>query len=75
MSEFHFCVRKGKLTRREQLQRERVAKKHGATHVYADIPGTGLQSWFAARNWGDASNNALARAVQLELEQLGEVLR
>ena len=73
MSEFFFCVHQGPLTHNEQLQRERVAAKHGATHVYATIPGTGLVSWFAARNWGDVRNNALERAVRLELEQLGEV--
>lgn len=69
MSEFHFGVHTGPLSKREQLQRERVAKRHGATHVYAVIPGTGPQSWFAARNRGDVHNDALARAVRLELDQ------
>lgn len=73
MSAFLFGVRRGKLTPAEERLRERVAKRHGVCHVYARIPGTGLQSWFAARNWGDVRNDALARAVQLELEQLEQL--
>jgi hypothetical protein len=66
--EFMFGVRRGKLTRAEVALRERIAERHGCTHVYANIPGTGLQSWFAGPDTGEPFNTRLSRAVAADLE-------
>lgn len=65
--EHMFGVRRGKLTRQQQLLRERIAAKYGAWHTYASIPGTGMQSWFSCRNMGSPFNENVAKAVLGEL--------
>ena len=72
MSAFLFGVRRGKLTPAEERLRERVAKRHGVCHVYARIPGTGLQSWFEATvGRGFPFDRDLAAAVARDLEAEG----
>jgi hypothetical protein len=70
MSEHMFLVRRGKLTSLEVEQRERIAKFHGIAFVYANIPGTGWQSWFSGPNRGAPFDDALARTVALDVRDL-----
>ena len=62
-----FGVEVGKLTRRERTRRERIAARHGAAFIYSRIPGTGLQSWFTARNYGEPHNGNTALSVSAEV--------
>ena len=69
MSEFMFCVEKGKLTAREEQRRERIARKHGVTFNYVDDPGNGWISWFAGPNYGEPFDSNLAKAVRADIER------
>lgn len=75
MSEHFFGVRRGRLTAEQVELRETLAAKHDAAFVYADIPGTGLQSWFACENHGEPFNGRTARAVLDELYALEPTAR
>lgn len=59
-----FGVSRTKPTRHAARLMARIAKRHGATLVEADIPGTGYQRWYAAPNRGEPFDRALARAVR-----------
>ena len=69
MTEYMFCVGKGKLTAREEQRRERIARKHGVCFNYFNDPGNGWVSWFAGPNYGEPFDGALARAVQEDIER------
>jgi len=69
MSEFMFCVEKGKLTAREEQRRERIARRHGVVFNYADFPGNGWMSWFAGPNYGEPFDSNLAKAVRADIER------
>ncbi len=69
--EYMFGVRRGKIDRKIVRKIERIAKKHGVTFVYADIPGNGTQAWFAGPNYGSPFDAALARSVFADLEKAG----
>jgi hypothetical protein len=70
MSEYFFGGERGKLTPKQVKNRETAAKKHGATFVYANIPGDGRRSWFECRNQGSPFNENTERHVLHELEEL-----
>jgi hypothetical protein len=55
------------MSRSEAAARDRVAKRNGCAHVYANTPGTGYQSWFAGPNLGAPFDSALAARVAAEL--------
>jgi hypothetical protein len=71
MSEFMFGVSRTKPTRRDSRKIERIAKRHGATFVEANLPGTGYQSWFSAPNLGSPFDQERAAAVAVDLETAG----
>lgn len=74
MSEFMFGVSRQKPTRRIAKQLEKIAARHDAYLVEANLPGTGYQRWFAARNVGDTSNSKRSKAVHADLVAAGIVV-
>ena len=66
MSEFNFGVGRTRLTRAQIIQRERVARKHGAWFICGDFPD-GYRSWFGKRNEGAPFDGATAHAVLSDL--------
>lgn len=72
MSEFMFGVSRAKPTRAEASRMERIAKKHGAYLVEANVPGTGYQRWFCTQNLGEPFNSRTARAVLAEIAEQPE---
>ncbi len=66
-----FGVSRVRLTRKDAKRVATIAERHGSYLVEANIPGTGYQRWFCTRNYGDASNNAVARSVIDDLAAAG----
>jgi hypothetical protein len=74
MSEFMFGVSRQKPTRRIAKQLEKIAARHDAYLVEANLPGTGYQRWVAARNAGDPFNSNRSKAVHADLVAAGIVV-
>lgn len=71
MSEFMFGVSRNKPLRKHAKVMRRVAKRHDAYLVEANIPGTGYQRWFCTRNYGHPHDQATADAVYRDLALAG----
>jgi hypothetical protein len=63
MSEHMFGVSRQKPTRANAKRIDRIARRHGAYLVEADLPGTGYQRWFAGPNLGFPFDDQMARRV------------
>ena len=68
ITEYCFGVQRGRLSEKEQKRRKRIARRHGANFVYADIPGDGWKSWFTCPNRGEPFDGATRRAVMADVE-------
>jgi len=66
-----FGVSKKKPSRKDAKVMERVAKRHRCDFIEVTLPGTGYQRWFAGPNYGSPFDQAMAKAVRTELEELG----
>ena len=70
MSEFMFCNKHGKMTKREQQRHERVARRaskeygHTVMWVYGNFPGNGWMSWFVGPNYGAPFDGQLHNMVR-----------
>jgi len=67
MSEYMFGVTHEKLSKTEVKRRDRIARKHGFCFVYCNLPGEGLQGWFAGPNKGEPFDSSTAREIRAEL--------
>ncbi len=66
MARYLFGCENGKMTRREQRERESAAKKHDAEFTYARMP-EGPRSWFSCQNLGHPFDAATEQAVLAEI--------
>lgn len=70
MSEYHFGVGHGKVSKAQAQQLNRIARKYDANFVAADMP-EGPRYWFTTDNYGAPFDGATARAVLADAEAAG----
>lgn len=70
MSEYMFGISRNKPTRRVARTMNRIAKKHGAYLVEANLP-EGYQRWFCGPHLGQPFDGAMANAVYADIEANG----
>jgi hypothetical protein len=67
MSEHFFGLHRGHLT----AKADRIARKHGASHVNYTEPRGEKRWWFACRNRGEPFDSSTAKAVLADIEAAG----
>lgn len=67
---YHFGVGTGKVSEAQGKKLDKVARKHGATFTWAQMP-EGWKFWFSARNLGAPFDDAVREAVLREAEAAG----
>lgn len=68
---FFFGLGRGRVDATTRALIDRVAARHGATFVNANLPGEGWRFWFELPNRGAPFDRATARAVLDDLEREG----
>lgn len=71
MSEFMFGTGRGRIKASAAKRIDKIAGRHGASFVTADLPGDGPRYWFAGPNLGHPFDQAMADAVWADLEHAG----
>lgn len=72
MGSFLFGSGSGKVSMSRARKADRIAQRHGARCIVADLP-EGARYWFTAPNMGDPFDKATAKAVLEDLEAAGLV--
>lgn len=72
-NEYCFGVSRKRVTRAQARKCASIAKRTDACFIEADLPGTGYQRWFSARNYGSPFNERLAADVRRYLIAAGIV--
>ena len=75
MSQHTFCVVKKKQPASVCKKLESIAAEHGADFIWATIPGTGWQGWFAGPDVGFPFTKAREDAVRADIEAAGLTAR
>lgn len=66
-----FGAGRGRVSAAQGLRIDEIARKHGASFVWAMMPGEGPRYWFTAPNQGAPFDAATAKAVFADLEAEG----
>ena len=69
MTMFCFCLHRGHLT----AKADKIARRHGATHINYTSPSGERRGWFVTDNRGSPFNNQLANAVLADIEKAGGI--
>lgn len=71
MSEHHFGLGRGKLSKATIQKVDRVVRPLGVTLVTYRDPGNGHRFWFCGPNLGEPFNQALSQQTRKALETAG----
>jgi hypothetical protein len=71
MSEHHFGLGRGRVSKEDYRRIDQIAAKHGATFTNPNLPGDGWRYWFSCPNRGQPFDGDTARAVLGEVEAAG----
>ncbi len=73
MSEYHFGVGHGKMTKKTERALNSIAQRHDrfGFFVAVTLPGEGPRYWFGCENCGSPFQEATAKAILNEAEEAG----